>query len=166
MSNKVKVKVVTALVLPNWKSNLKPILKWMSLIGLYSDDHNTGKYYRCKRIYCCLFFAFILVIESLAAYFSLLNIEKITESLTSKNGSVALKWSIMIDTFNFGIYMVLGTACALILTGPKEWTSLLESIQHFQSHMNSTNFGREEAKSIHNFSILVVAYIIFSVTIS
>ena len=167
MLSKNKVKVDATLVIPNWKSNLKPILKWMSLIGLYSaDEHNKGTCYRCKRIYCWFSYAFILVIESWVAYSSFMRNEKITENYTAKNSSAAMKWSILIDTFNYAIYIVLGTACALILTGPKEWTSLLDSIQKFQSLVNSTNSGRKEAKSIHNLSILLVIYIIISVILS
>lgn len=166
MLNKNKVKVDAALVIPNWKSNLKPILKWMSLIGLYSDEHNKGKCYRYKRIYCWFCYAFILVIESWTAYYSFMRNEKLTDNFTAKNSSAAMKWSILIDTFNYAIYIMLGTACALILTGPKEWTSLLDSIQKFQSLANSTNSGRKEAKSIHNLSILLVVYIIISVILS
>lgn len=163
MLNKKEVEVDTVFAVQNWKSSLKSILRWMSFIGLYSDDHNKGKCYSCKRIYCYFFYAIILVIEFWSVYSSLLNIENITESLTAKNSSAALIWSIVIDTFNFAIYLVLGAACALILTGPKEWTSLLDSLQKFQSHANSSQFGKNEAKMIHKLSILAVFYVTFSV---
>lgn len=164
MLKKTQVKDETSLVVQNWKLSLKSILKWMSLIGLYSGDHNESKCYRCKRIYCYSFYAFILVIEFWTIYSSFLNIENITESLIAKNNSATLIWSIAIDTSNFTIYLVLGATCALILTGPKEWTLLLDSIQNFQNHWNLSHSGKNEVKMmIHYLSSLAVAYVIFSV---
>lgn len=146
----------------DWKTGLNPMLRWMSMIGIFSDPKGSSSCYYCKLIYRWIFYIFALAMQFLVTHKSFQNIDSLTIAITEGNSPV-LKWNIMIEAVNLSTYITFGCTFALILRGPKTWTMLVESIQQ-QSSLESTLSRKKDAmKSIRNLSIGSVTFVVISV---
>ena len=151
----------------DWKPCLIPFLSWMSLIGLHSENLK-GFGFNVNLVFRSLYVSYVVVIESWSIFFCFLNVEKLVAEnfTTDKNSSVALKWNFLIEQLNLFIFFVLGSFLSMILNGPKQWASLLKSLQNFQSISKPSALLLPAPENrIRNVSIGVVIYLIISVMI-
>lgn len=155
----------------DWKLFLSPCLSWMSLSGLYSENQK-GFGYNSKLVYRSLYFSYVVVIECWSFYFTWLNVDQLVAEnfTTDKNSSIAIKWNFLIEQFNLFLFFVLGSFLSMILNGPKQWTSLLESLEIFQSLPNNKFYSAlsllpAAGNRIRNISVGAVVYVIISVII-
>ena len=146
----------------DWKTGLNPILRWMSIIGVFSDLKESNSYYYCKLIYRWIFFIFALVLQFLVTHNNFQNIDSLTIAITEGNSPV-LKWNIIIEAVNLSTYITFGCTFVLILRGPKTWTMLVESIQQQSSLESTLSRNKDAIKSIRNLSIGAVTLVVISV---
>jgi len=172
MANKIRV-VVPAVVpssatkdnisvsYSDWKTGLTPILRWMNIIGIFSDQKESNGYYFCKLIYRWIFYIFVLVMQFLDTHNCLQKIDSLTIAMTEGKNSTVLKWNIITEAISFSTYITFGCTFVLILRGPKTWIILVESVQQQASMEGSRK--RDTIKSIRNLSIGAVTFVVISV---
>lgn len=177
MANKIQVKppgvhssaTKVNINIPDWKTGLNPILRWMSIIGIFSDLKESNGYYYCNLIYRWIFYIFALVMQFLMVTQNCFqNIDTLTIDMTEGRNSTVLKWNILIEAVSFSTYITFGCTCILVLRGPKTWNMLVESVQQHSSMMGdgiSLSAKKDAVKSIRNLSIGAVTFVVVSVIV-
>lgn len=103
--------------------NLRCLLRWLSIIGIPLPTN------RFKSVYRFIILGFVLVIQISLNVHIFLNLENVVSSYTPNASSSTINWNYLIDAVNMGIHTIGTHSAILIITHPKTWKTLIDSLQ-------------------------------------
>ena len=117
----------------SFESNLKPLIKWMNLIGIPpppTDGIPRWPYY-LFRIFAVSVF---VVVDVWLVVHIFLNASSVSGAYSIGASSTALAWNFIVDGCNFSLYEIIGYGFLITLTRPETWRNLIMSTNELDNN--------------------------------